>query len=118
MICTENIIVMSVKRLKMIESEYDENTHVYTISIEGKFSFASHMEFRESYEPFLVHDVHYCIDLSKTDFMDSSALGMLLLFKSSVDSCDFPSSIIIRGANTDVSKLLKISNFQKVFHII
>ncbi len=55
------------------------------------------------------------VDLRKATYLDSSALGMLLLLRDHAggDSSD----IRVVNSNSDVRKILAISNFDKLFDI-
>ena len=86
-----------------------------TISVEGRFDFSSHQEFRRAYEDRPVAAQAYIIDLQAASYLDSSALGMLLLLKDFAggDNAD----IKIINCNDDVKKILSISNFEQLFSI-
>lgn len=51
-----------------------------------------------------------------TDYLDSSALGMLLVLRDRV--ANDHESIIIQGAKPEVKKILQIANFDKLFKLI
>ena len=55
------------------------------------------------------------IDMKGTSYLDSSALGMLLLLRDYAGGDD--ASISIVNANDDVKKILSISNFEQLFTI-
>ena len=55
-----------------------------TIYIQGRFDFSSHQEFRNAYEKLAKTPSRFRVDLQGTSYLDSSALGMLLLLKEKV----------------------------------
>jgi anti-anti-sigma factor len=55
------------------------------------------------------------LDLKETTYLDSSALGMLLLLRDHAGGDD--SDIRVVNPNSDVRKILAISNFDKLFDI-
>ncbi|MEL6184454.1 MAG: STAS domain-containing protein, partial [Myxococcota bacterium] len=56
----------------------DRKDNEVTIAISGRFDFNAHREFREAVKA--VSDGARCVvDLEKATYLDSSALGMLLL---------------------------------------
>ncbi len=85
-----------------------------TVAIDGRFDFSSHKEFRDAYRESDA-SADYVIDMSKTDYMDSSALGMLLLLREHAGGDK--AKITITGCSSDIKKILTISNFQKLFDI-
>ncbi|MGE8151628.1 STAS domain-containing protein [Pseudomonas vancouverensis] len=84
-----------------------------TISIKGRFDFAKHQAFRQSYESRELSAV--VVDLKEATYLDSSALGMLLLLRDHAGGED--SDIRVINSSTDVRKILAISNFDKLFDI-
>ena len=84
-----------------------------TISVKGRFDFAKHQEFRESYENKALTAV--VVDLKEATYLDSSALGMLLLLRDHAGGED--SDIRVVNSSSDVRKILAISNFDKLFDI-
>ncbi|MGH8383914.1 MAG: STAS domain-containing protein [Pseudomonas sp.] len=84
-----------------------------TISVKGRFDFAKHQEFRESYENKDLAEV--VVDLKEATYLDSSALGMLLLLRDHAGGED--SDIRVVNSSCDVRKILAISNFDKLFKI-
>lgn len=88
---------------------------VLTINIEGRFDFSSHQEFRRSYEGVAKKPEAYVVDMKQTTYLDSSALGMLLLLRDFAGGDE--SQISIVNCNDDVKKILSISNFEQLFTI-
>lgn len=84
-----------------------------TISIKGRFDFAKHLEFRHAYEDKQPSAV--VVDLKEATYLDSSALGMLLLLRDHAGGDR--SDIRVVNSSSDVKKILAISNFDKLFQI-
>jgi anti-anti-sigma factor len=84
---------------------------IATLFVSGKFTFVGHVEFRSAIDGLDVDKL--IIDLAQTQYMDSSALGMLLIAKDLLA----PAQIVIHKAYGEVSASLRIANFQKVFTI-
>ena len=86
-----------------------------TIAVAGKFDFQLYDEFRASYADTAGTGVEYTIDLSDTEYLDSSALGMLLLLREHAGGED--SNIEITQASPEVRKILDVANFGKLFRL-
>lgn len=85
-----------------------------TIYIEGSFDFKAHQDFRDAYEPF-GPEQRYIVDLKGVQYLDSSALGMLLLLRDHAGG-EY-ARVRLANCSSDVHKILAISNFSKLFHI-
>lgn len=81
-----------------------------TVTIDGRFDFSLHKDFREAYKD-QPHNIEFRVNLSGTDYLDSSALGMLLLLKKHAEN----GKVIIEKPNEEVERVLTIANFDKVF---
>lgn len=86
-----------------------------TIKIQGRFDFSAHQEFRDAYEKVNEEPKAYVVDMKETTYLDSSALGMLLLLRDHAGGDN--SAIEIVNCNPDVKKILTISNFEQLFTI-
>ncbi|MCY1295084.1 STAS-domain containing protein [compost metagenome] len=86
-----------------------------TIAIQGRFDFGAHQEFRDAYERVETSPRRYVIDLEGTTYLDSSALGMLLLLRDHAGGDHAQISLV--NCNPDVRKILTISNFGQLFQI-
>lgn len=89
------------------------NTQV--MRIDGKFDFEQHRRFRELYEKAPPEISKFVIDLSRTNYMDSSALGMLLLLLEHVGGDR--QRVRIVNCNPEIRRILEIANFDKLFDI-
>jgi anti-anti-sigma factor len=88
----------------------DEGSKV-TIAVAGKFDFQLYDEFRASYADTAGDGVEYVVDLAETDYLDSSALGMLLLLREHAGG--ETSSIEIKQATAEVRKILDFDRISK-----
>lgn len=86
-----------------------------TIAVAGKFDFQLYDEFRSSYADTAGSGVRYVVDLAETEYLDSSALGMLLLLREHAGG--EASDIEISQASPEVKKILDVANFGKLFKI-
>ena len=88
-----------------------------TISLNGRFDFNTHRDFRAAYEP-LVADADarsVTVDFSGVDYLDSSALGMLLMLRDKAAAAKKQVELLnVRG---NVKQVLEIANFGKLFSI-
>jgi anti-anti-sigma factor len=86
-----------------------------TIKVSGRFDFSSHQEFRQIYEGVPAEVNQYTVDMAEATYLDSSALGMLLLMRDHAGGDN--AQIEIVNCNEDVKKILTISNFGQLFSI-
>ena len=84
-----------------------------TIAVSGKFDFQLYDEFRAAYGGTVGRGVIYTVDLAETEYLDSSALGMLLLLREHAGQA--ASNITIVRASPGVRKILDVANFSKLF---
>ena len=93
--------------------ESSDNNEV-VIKVSGRFDFSCHQEFISGYKAYPSGSKSYVVDLSKADFMDSSAMGMLLQLREYGDKKAGVS--LINGCDS-VKDILRIANFDKLFTI-
>src|SRR3989344_7285906 len=86
-----------------------------TIKIQGRFDFSANQEFRDAYEKVSEEPKGYIVDMKETTYLDSSALGMLLLLRDHAGGDN--AQIRLLNCNPDVRKILAISNFEQLFKI-
>ncbi|MBD3642344.1 MAG: STAS domain-containing protein [Marinobacter sp.] len=98
-----------------IQTSLAEDGKTLVIRIEGRFDFSTHQAFRDSYEHADPKVTDYIVDLSDTTYLDSSALGMLLLLRDHAGGDS--ARISIENCNSDVRRILSISNFEQLFAI-
>lgn len=98
-----------------VSTNVDQGSNAVTISISGRFDFKSHQDFRRAYEQMGSQGVKYVIDLSRAEYMDSSALGMLLMLREYAGG--EKAEVEIANASGEIKSILNISNFGKLFSI-
>ncbi|AFV84878.1 STAS domain-containing protein [Alteromonas mediterranea] len=98
-----------------IRSSYQNQGQTLIIDVGTKFDFSKVEDFRNAYDKIDDDVSHIAVDLSQTEYMDSSALGMLLNMQKSLANKEL--SYSIENARPQVAKILKISRFDKKFDI-
>ena len=91
--------------------------HSARIAVSGRFDFQVHRDFKDAYTPLLdnaaVSEIE--IEMSRVDYMDSAALGMLLLLSERAHAANKP--VALANATGTVSRVLEIANFSKIFNV-
>jgi HptB-dependent secretion and biofilm anti anti-sigma factor len=87
------------------------------LTLHGRFDFSAHRVFRgtcnESLGSQEVRELE--VDLGGVDYLDSSALGMLLMLKEHADAVSKP--VILSNCRGTVKQVLDIANFDRIFSI-
>lgn len=93
----------------------DENQ--LCLKLSGRFDFHCHKDFRSAYEQALESERANRIEVnfSGVDYLDSSALGMLLLLREKADAAG--KQIVLTGLHGTVKQVLDVANFGKLFTI-
>ncbi len=88
-----------------------------TIHLNGRFNFDSHREFRGAYDPYLSNAAvaNLEVDLSQVEYLDSSALGMLLMLRERAQAAN--KKLMLCRPSASVAQILDIANFSKLFEI-
>ena len=88
-----------------------------TILMNGRFDFNAHRPFKDAYDPLLQQKniTTLEIDLANVSYMDSSALGMLLLLRERTEAAGI--DVALTKPTNTVAQILDIANFGKVFTI-
>ncbi len=86
-----------------------------SIAIEERFDFSIHQHFRDSYADCTVNGTQFTLNLAQTSYMDSSALGMILLLKDHVEKLS--GTLKITNPNQAVNKILEIAQFHRLMTI-
>jgi len=98
-----------------VSCNYSQENNEVVISVNERFDFSLHQQFRDAYSHCVDKQLSYVLDLSETDYMDSSALGMILLLKDHVDL--HSSKLVISKPSDTVNKILEIAQFHRLMTI-
>lgn len=97
-----------------ITTSVSNDGKVVTIQVSGRFDFAAHQEFLRAYKEHPRGEKAYVVDLKNTDYMDSSAMGMLLQLRD-YGVKEQPMQLV--NSNDGVREILRIANFDKIFKV-
>ena len=88
-----------------------------SLVIPERFDFGYHKQFTDQYQAVLDSDdvTDIALDFSRVSFLDSSALGMMVLFQKKAKSKNI--NVRIRGAKDSAKEILQIANFDRLFDI-
>jgi anti-anti-sigma factor len=87
------------------------------IVLQGRFDFNAHREFREAVDQAVkdaAAQIH--VDLGGVDYLDSSALGMLLMLRDKAKSAG--KEVALSNARGAVKQVIDIANFGKLFALV
>ena len=97
-----------------IEKHVSQDQSTVTIRVDGMFDLSVQGMFRAAYEE-SGPSKKYILDLSNTEYMDSAAFGMLLVFRDHIGGDN--SEITIVNASDDILKSFKMLHFDRMFHL-
>lgn len=88
-----------------------------TLKLNGDFTMDSQLQFRDTYRELLEGQdcKTLAIDLARTEYLDSSALGMLIVLKNEAEQQGV--QVTLKNCQPFVSKLLRGANFDRLFKI-
>ncbi len=90
----------------------------FVLALSGRFDFNAHRDFRNGYEPALQNSSVKTLNLNmeKVDYLDSSALGMLLLLNEKARASNI--EVIISACPANIKKIIEVANFSRIFKIL
>lgn len=87
------------------------------LTLTGRFDFSSHREFRNACDEALqtpeIKEIE--ANLKHVDYLDSSALGMLLLLREKAHNANL--KVSLTNCTGLVQQVLDVANFQRLFAI-
>ena len=106
-----NILDYGEPKLMSILTNLSSSGDALTIKIIGKFQFPLASEFRRAYTD-IDQVQEYTLDLKDSDYLDSSALGMIIALWEFVERNK--NRIKIINANDEVIQILESANFDQL----
>jgi anti-anti-sigma factor len=101
--------------MAMSNAQARDSGSVEVLKLSGRFDFQFFQEFRRLCQPVLENNDIYTIeiDMDEVDYIDSSALGMLLqLREKAVDK-----KIVLSHCPDTIRQVLEIANFNTLFEL-
>lgn len=91
---------------------------VETIRLPSRFDYAYHRQFGEMYSPLVDNTAirEVILDFSQVEYLDSSALGMMVLMQKKFLAQ--AKKVKIKSARGATDEILKMANMQKLFEFI
>lgn len=87
------------------------------IFFSGKFTFADNAAFKEVLALVENPEIRsFVLDFAQVEFIDSSVLGMLMILRN--EGGNHGQSVTIRGAQGQVDKVMRLSQFDTKFTMI
>lgn len=86
------------------------------MSLHGAFTFKDHHSFRAMLDQLgASHGRRHVLDLSKLEFLDSAALGMLLIADDEARSAGW--TMTLRRPSPQIARLLELASMNEMFAI-
>ncbi|MGB1540067.1 MAG: STAS domain-containing protein [Rickettsiales bacterium] len=99
-----------------MDYSFNKQADHFQLSLTGSFTFNDNNKFREIVG--LMQDgtpQSLTLDLSQLEFIDSAALGMLLLLNDEAQKLG--TNLCLTSAEGQIKKMLQLSNFDQIFTI-
>ncbi len=99
-----------------VDQKISNDGMVVQINVKGRFDYRLSQQFRQAYSQIPDNDgITFNVDLSNASYIDSSALGMMLLLREYAKCRG--GSVVIQSPADQVDKILKVANFEQLFII-
>lgn len=100
-----------------MQADVSKGGNKAVIRLSGRFDFNTHREFRSAYESIVtdaeIREIQ--VDFTGVDYLDSSALGMLLMLRDKASGTG--KDVGLANVRGNVKQVLDIANFGKLFKI-
>ena len=101
----------------MLQIAVKKSEDITVLHLNGRFDFSAHRDFKKAHDEALQTNglKEIVVDLTQVEYMDSSALGMLLLLREKADK--FNVGVSLRSCEGFARQILEVANFQNIFAI-
>lgn len=91
-----------------------ENNGTYEVTMRGRFTFADNAKFRDVIQSISSSNIRQILlRMEQVEFVDSAALGMLLLAKDEAEKQK--KGIVVQGAHGQVKRMFDLAHFNQFF---
>lgn len=85
-----------------------------TITLPDRFDYSHYQRFSEQQSILIASDTtEIYLDFSRVEYLDSSALGMMVVFQRKAAAVN--KKILIKGARGYTEEILRMANMNKIF---
>jgi len=98
-----------------VKKALSEDGKILTIHVPSRLDITAYKEFGDAYKDHLGSISSCIVDMAEAEFLDSSALGMLLMFRERAIGENV--GISIKNCSPGITKIFSMANFDKLFKI-
>lgn len=108
---------MDINANRKLRINVTELSNTATIFLDGHFDFEAHREFKSAYKSQLKNSKigNIVVNLAEVKYLDSSALGMLLVLREHVQAAN--KSLTLSRPSSITERTFDIASFHKMFTI-
>lgn len=92
-----------------------EQDRTVRIEVQGRFDFRVQADFRNAYRKASRPGDRFVVDLRHTEYLDSAALGMLLLLREAAGGD--AAEVVIANCRPSLRRILAVAHFERLFTI-
>lgn len=98
-----------------VKTQLTEDGQVLRISVPSRFDITVHKDFGEAYKDKAASISKCIIDMADAEYMDSSALGMLLMLKERIAGTN--GAVEIVNCSDAIKRILAMAHFDRLFSV-
>ncbi|MBF0100229.1 MAG: STAS domain-containing protein [Desulfobacterales bacterium] len=98
-----------------IHTNLSADGNTLTLLIQGRFDISLYKAFGDAYQPYIGKIFSYRLDFTQTTYIDSSAIGMLLMLRERAGGDK--ASIVLEKASPTIRDVFKVTHMDSLFRI-